>query len=291
LAAPISPFFTDSLYRNLNAVSGKENYESVHHASFPVADESMIDLALEERMTMAQDLSSLVLSIRKKVNIRVRQPLQKILIPTTGKAMHDQLIKIEDLILAEVNVKEMEYLPSDNDFIKKKVKANFVLLGKKLGAKMKVVAVAISQLSQPDIRLLESEGKLNIIADGETFEIEREEVEIQSEDVEGWMVASKNALTVALDVSITPALENEGNARELVNRIQKIRKEQDLELTDRIEVEIQQESSLEAVFQEFNTYICAEILADEIRFIKELTKGEETDINGISFKINVLKKG
>jgi len=291
LAAPISPFFTDSLYRNLNAVSGKENHESVHHASFPVADESMIDLALEERMTMAQDLSSLVLSIRKKVNIRVRQPLQKILIPTTGKAMHDQLIKIEDLILAEVNVKEMEYLPSDNDFIKKKVKANFVLLGKKLGAKMKVVAAAISQLSQPDIRLLESEGKLNIIADGETFEIEREEVDIQSEDVEGWMVASKNALTVALDVSITPALENEGNARELVNRIQKIRKEQDLELTDRIEVEIQQESSLEAVFQEFNTYICAEILADEIRFIKELTKGEETDINGISFKINVLKKG
>ncbi len=291
LAAPISPFFTDSLYRNLNAVSGKENHESVHHASFPVADESMIDLALEERMTMAQDLSSLVLSIRKKVNIRVRQPLQKILIPTTGKAMHDQLIKIEDLILAEVNVKEMEYLPSDNDFIKKKVKANFVLLGKKLGAKMKVVAAAISQLSQPDIRLLESEGKLNIIADGETFEIEREEVDIQSEDVEGWMVASKNALTVALDVSITPALENEGNARELVNRIQKIRKEQDLELTDRIEVEIQQESSLEAVFQEFNTYICEEILADEIRFIKELTKGEETEINGISFKINVLKKG
>ena len=205
--------------------------------------------------------------------------------------MHDQLIKIEDLILAEVNVKEMEYLPSDNDFIKKKVKANFVLLGKKLGAKMKVVAAAISQLSQPDIRLLESEGKLNIIADGETFEIEREEVDIQSEDVEGWMVASKNALTVALDVSITPALENEGNARELVNRIQKIRKEQDLELTDRIEVEIQQESGLEAVFQEFNTYICAEILADEIRFVKELTKGEETDINGISFKINVLKKG
>ena len=139
--------------------------------------------------------------------------------------------------------------------------------------------------------MLEFEGKLNIIADGETFEIEREEVDIQSEDVEGWMVASKNALTVALDVSITPALENEGNARELVNRIQKIRKDQDLELTDRIEVEIQQESGLEAVFQEFNAYICAEILADGIRFVKELTEGEETDINGISLKINVLKKG
>jgi isoleucyl-tRNA synthetase len=291
LAAPISPFFTDSLYRNLNAISGKENHQSVHHANFPVADESMIDLALEERMTMAQDLSSLVLSIRKKVNIRVRQPLQKILIPITGKEMKDQLVKIEDLILAEVNVKEMEYLPSDNDFIKKKVKANFVLLGKKLGAKMKVVAAAISQLSQPEIRLLESAGKLNIIADGETVEIERDEVEIQSEDVAGWMVASKNALTVALDVSVTPALENEGNARELVNRIQKIRKDLDLELTDRIEVEIQQESRLEAVFQEFNAYICAEILADEIRFVNGLTNGEETDLNGISLKINVLKKG
>jgi isoleucyl-tRNA synthetase len=182
-------------------------------------------------------------------------------------------------------------LPSDNDFIKKKVKANFVLLGKKLGAKMKVVAAAISQLSQPEIRLLESEGKLTITADGENVEIERDEVEIQSEDVAGWMVASKNALSVALDVSVTPALENEGNARELVNRIQKIRKDLDLELTDRIEVEIQQESRLEAVFQEFNAYICSEILADEIRFVKGLTNGEETDLNGISLKINVLKKG
>ena len=205
--------------------------------------------------------------------------------------MQEQLTKIEDLILAEVNVKEMEYLPSDNDFIRKKVKANFVALGKKLGGKMKVVAAAIAQLSQPDIRLLESAGKLPIIAEGETFEIDRDEVDIQSEDVEGWMVASKNSLTVALDISITTALENEGNARELVNRIQKIRKDLDLELTDRIIVEIQQESRLEPVFQQFNTYICAEILADEIRFLEGLDIGEDVDINGISLKINVLKKG
>jgi len=291
LAAPISPFFTDALYRNLNAIAGKEKHSSVHHADFPIADESMIDLALEERMTMAQDLSSLVLSIRKKVNIRVRQPLHKILIPISGKSMQEQLKKIEDLILAEVNVKEMEYLPSDNDFIRKKVKANFVVLGKKLGGKMKVVANTISQLSQAEIRLLEVEGRIKIMAEGEAFDIERDEVEIQSEDVEGWMVATKNSLTVALDISITPGLEKEGLAREVVNRIQKIRKDLGLELTDRIDVEIQQEQRLEAVFQEFNDYICAEILADEIRTVKELVQGEEVDLDGIALKINVLKKG
>lgn len=291
LAAPISPFFTDTLYRNLNAVSGNEKLDTVHHADFPVAEESWIDLALEERMLMARELSSLVLSIRKKVNIRVRQPLQRILIPIAGEAMKLQLQKVEDLIMAEVNVKEMQYLPADNDFIRKKIKANFVILGKKLGAKMKAVASVIAAMDQQQIRLLEQSGSIELKVDGETFAILREEVEIQSEDVEGWMVASRDALTVALDVTLTAALEQEGNARELVNRIQKMRKDMNLELTDRIEVEIQSESELDQAFTEFNSYICAEILADQVSLKDGLLEGAETEINGKTLKINIIKKG
>jgi isoleucyl-tRNA synthetase len=291
LAAPISPFFTDSVYRNLNAVTGKVNATSIHHADFPTANEAWIDLALEERMSMAREFSSLVLSIRKKVNIRVRQPLQKLLIPIASDDMMLQLKKIEDLILAEVNVKEMQYLPADNDFIKKRVKPNFVILGKKLGGKMKAAASLITAMEQSAIRKLEQEGKCEIVLEGEPIEILRDEVEIQSEDVAGWMVASRNAFTVALDVSLTPELENEGNARELVNRIQKIRKDQDLELTDRINVEIQSDPELDGAFTEFNAYICAEILADQVLLKQGLNEGVDTEINGKTLKINVIKKG
>ena len=291
LAAPISPFFTDSVFRNLNQVTGKERVTSIHHADYPTANEAWIDLALEERMSMAKEFSSLVLSIRKKVNIRVSQPLQKLLIPISSEQMQQQLEKVEDLILAEVNVKEMQYLPADNDFIKKKVKPNFVILGKKLGAKMKAAASVITALDQHSIRKLEQEGQLAISLEGEFVEILREEVEIQSEDVAGWLVASRNAFTVALDVSVTPELENEGNARELVNRVQKIRKDQDLELTDRIIVEIQSDPELDHSFTDFNAYICAEILADQVLLKQGLTEGVETEINGKMLKINVIKKG
>ncbi|MEN9951189.1 MAG: hypothetical protein RLY85_1941 [Bacteroidota bacterium] len=291
LSAPISPFFTDAVFRNLNAVTGKSSQSSVHHADFPVANEAWIDKALEERMSMAQELSSLVLSIRKKVNIRVRQPLSKMLIPISGQHMEAQLKQVEELILAEVNVKGMEYLPANNDFIRKRIKANFVLLGKKLGAKMKAAAAAISALSQEFIRLLEAQGSLPIELEGEQIVILREEVDIQSEDVQGWMVASRNALTVALDVTVSAELEQEGNARELVNRIQKIRKDLDLELTDRITVEIQSDPQLDMSFTQYNAYICAEILADRISLIEGLEKGVETEINGKLLKINVIKKG
>lgn len=291
LAAPISPFFTDTLYRNLNAITGKETAESVHHANFPVAEQKWIDLALEERMLMARETCSLVLSIRKKVNIRVRQPLQRILVPITGEAMKLQLQSVEDLILAEVNVKELEYLPADNDFIRKKIKANFVLLGKKLGNKMKAVAAVIAGLGQQEIRQLEQEGSVELAVEGEVFLILREEVDIQSEDVEGWMVASRNTLTVALDVQVSPELEKEGNARELVNRIQKMRKDMNLELTDRILVEVASEPELDLAFTEFNAYICREILADQVSLKTGLSDGAETEINGKMLKINILKKG
>lgn len=291
LAAPISPFFTDSIYRNLNAVTGKEPFSSVHHADFPVANETWIDLALEERMGMAKEICSLVLSIRKKVNIRVRQPLQKMLIPVNSEAMKGQLEKVEDLILAEVNVKEMEYLPADNDFIRKKIKANFVILGKRLGGKMKLAATAIAAMSQEQIRELESTGAYALLVEGESIHLLKEEVDIQSEDVEGWMVASRNTLTVALDVVVSPALEQEGNARELVNRVQKIRKDLDLELTDRIIVEIQSDPELDDAFTQFNAYICAEILADHVLLKTGLSEGLDTEINGKTLKINVIKKG
>lgn len=290
LSAPISPFFTDAIFRNLNAVTGKDAGMSVHHAKFPEANESWIDLALEERMDMAKELSSLVLSIRKKVNIRVRQPLQKMLIPISGEAMKLQLEKVEDLILSEVNVKEMEYLPADNDFIRKKIKANFVILGKKLGAKMKAAAAVIAAMEQEQIRKLEADGKFDLLVEGESLEILRDEVDIQSEDVQGWMVASRNALTVALDVTVSEELEQEGNARELVNRIQKMRKDMDLDLTDRILVEVQSDSELDLAFTRFNDYICAEILADSLSIKAGLSEGIENEINGKSLKINLIKK-
>ena len=291
LSAPISPFFTDAIFRNLNEVSGMENAESVHHTDFPVAQEDWIDLELEERMMMAQEFSSLVLSIRKKVNIRVRQPLQKILIPISGPAMEAQIKKVEALILAEVNVKEIEYIPADNDFIRKKVKANFVVLGKKLGARMKAAASAIAAMTQEQIRTLESTGSIDLNIENESFAILREEVEIQSEDVPGWMVASRGQLTTALDVSVTPELEMEGNAREVVNRVQKMRKDLNLELTDRIYVEIQADPELDPAFTQYNAYICAEILADQILLKEGLTEGIDTEINGKTLKINLIKKG
>jgi isoleucyl-tRNA synthetase len=290
LSAPISPFFTDAVFRNLNAVTGKNQALSVHHADFPEANEEWIDLALEERMEMARELSSLVLSIRKKVNIRVRQPLQKMLIPVNSAIMQSQLQKVEDLILSEVNVKQMEYLPADNDFIRKKIKANFVILGKKLGAKMKAAAAAISALEQTSIRKLETDGVIHIQVEGESLEILRDEVDIQSEDVQGWMVAARNTLTVALDVTVTEELEQEGNSRELVNRIQKIRKDMDLELTDRILVEVESDPDLDAAFTRYNDYICAEILADQLSIRAGLTEGVENEINGKTLKINLIKK-
>jgi isoleucyl-tRNA synthetase len=221
LIAPISPFFSDAVFSNLNAITNRFKAESIHHADFPIADEKVIDTSLEERMQLAQDASSLVLSLRKKQNIKVRQPLQKVLIPVLNTSMKEQLQKVEDLIKAEVNVKEIEYLDPDNTFISKKIKANFVALGKKLGPKMKTVASLLSQFNQEQIRQLEKDGQYNLPVDGEDLILQASDVEITSEDIPGWLVASKGQLTVALDVTISEELEHEGNAREFVNRIKR----------------------------------------------------------------------
>jgi isoleucyl-tRNA synthetase len=291
LIAPISPFFSDAIFRNLNAVTQRETVKSVHHLRFPEFNPVLADADLEERMKLAQDACSLMLSIRKKVNIRVRQPLQKALIPILDPAMRLHLEQVEELIKAEVNIKEIEYISGDNDFIRKKVKPNFVMLGKKLGAKMKAVSVMLTSLSQSQIRVLENAGMIELIVDDESVVIFLSEVEVQSEDVPGWIVASRNSLTVALDIQISGELEEEGNARELVNRIQKIRKDSGFELTDRIMVKISSDERLNPSFSRFKNYICAEILADGLDIEPLLSEGVETEVNEIHLKILVSKKG
>ncbi len=290
LIAPISPFFADWLFQNLNRVTGRSEFSSVHFTDFPDIKNAAIDIDLEERMKLAQDASSLILSIRKKINIKVRQPLKKVLIPVSNPNMRAQLEKVGDLIRTEVNIKEIEYLDANNEFIHKKIKPNFILLGKKLGAKMKAVSAALATFTQQDINKLEREGMVQIPIAGELLEISLEEVEISSEDLPGWMVANKGFLTVALDVTVTPDLEREGNARELVNRIQKIRKDQEFELTDRISVQIGGAQTLEETIREFNYYICAEILADKLDLVADLTNGTLIEVNDVPLTVFVTKK-
>jgi isoleucyl-tRNA synthetase len=289
LMAPISPFFSDAVFRNLNATTNRFAVSSVHHANYPIANEAAIDKLLEERMQLAQDASSLVLSLRKKVNIKVRQPLQKVLIPVIDPVMKAQLQKVEDLIKAEVNVKEIDYLDRDNSFIRKKIKPNYVALGKKLGAKMKAVADALTRFSQEDIARLENEGNYTLLIDSEPVILQIAETEIGSEDIPGWMVAGKDRLTVALDVTITADLLDEGNARELVNRIQKIRKDNGYELTDRIWVQLTSTEELANSLNKYKSYICAEILADKIELVPQISDGTEIEVNDIPLKVLVTK--
>ena len=296
LMAPIAPFFSDMIYQELNTVSGKNAALSIHHLLFPVADESRIDTKLEERMQVAQDISSLVLSLRKKMNIRVRQPLQRILVPVTNAGMKQQIGLVEELIKTEVNIKEIEYLDSSDNslrgqaFLKKKIKPNYVALGKRMGAKMKAMAAIIADLKQEDIALLEKEGSISLLIDNEPVILQAQEAEISGEDIPGWIVANKEALTVALDVNVTPILLSEGNARELVNRVQKIRKDNGFELTDRIAVKLSEHSGLKDAISRFNDYICAEILADQLEMVPGLTDGTEVEVNDIPVKVFVSKK-
>jgi len=290
LMAPIAPFFCDALFSNLNSITTRLKAESVHHADFPVTNNSAIDPALEERMQMAQDVTSLILSLRKKVNIKVRQPLQKVLVPVLNPAMKKQFEKVEQLVKSEVNIKDVQYLTDTEGFIKKKIKPNFVALGKRLGPKMKAVTNALSQFTQEDIANFEKVGSYSLRINDEDLILQLPDVDIISEDVPGWMVANKGPLTVALDVTVTPELINEGNARELVNRIQKIRKESGFELTDRISVKLADAKELKPAITEFNDYICAEILADKLELVSEMPSGTEIEINDIPLKVLVTKK-
>ncbi len=261
LAAPFAPFISERLFRDLNAASGRHNEVSVHLAAFPVCDASLVDKQLEERMQLAQRSSSLVLALRRKVNIKVRQPLQKMIIPVLDPSLRPKLEAVEGLILGEVNVKEVEYITDTTGVITKRIKPNFKTLGPKYGKQMKQISAAVATFSQADIARLEAEGRWDMQIDGETLPTELADFEITSEDMPGWLVAAEGKLTVALDVTITPELRAEGVARELVNRIQNLRKDSGFEVTDKVRVVIESQPEVDAAVAQYADYIAAQTLA------------------------------
>ncbi len=272
LMSPIAPFFADRLYTDLNKVTHKEAFESVHLAYFPEYDTGLVNTALEERMQLAQDISSLVLSLRKKVGINVRQPLSRILLSILDKKFKHQVEQVKELILSETNIKGIEYIHDTAGFVKKKIKPNFKVLGAKVGKDMKAVAEAISNLSQDEIEKLENAGSILLFSP--RYSLLSTDVEIIAEDVPGWQVANLGKLTVALDVTITTALKQEGIARELINRIQNMRKASGFEVTDKINVKLSDHSFINTAVNNNLSYICAEILADSIVLDNELNEGE-----------------
>jgi len=264
LSAPIAPFFMDQLFMDLNAISGKHTEESVHLSQFPVCDDALVDAKLEERMAIAQKVSSMILALRRKVSIKVRQPLNKIMLPVLNEDFVPQFEAVKDLVLNEVNVKEVEYLTDTTGVLVKKIKPNFKVLGPKFGPKMKLVAGVVAKFTQDDIATIEKDGVLPITLDGEATSLAIGDVEITSEDIPGWLVASEGQLTVALDVTITDELAQEGIAREFVNRIQNLRKETGLEVTDKIAVKIAQNEATDKALQLHKDYIAAQTLTETI---------------------------
>ncbi|MEO9003318.1 MAG: isoleucine--tRNA ligase, partial [Ginsengibacter sp.] len=291
LIAPVAPFFADWLFKNLNGVTQKTKTESIHLTDFPKINEESINKDLEDRMQLAQDISSLILSLRKKVNIKVRQPLQKVIIPALDDDFENKIRLIENIIKSETNIKEVEVLPADNNFIKKKAKANFKTLGKKLGSKMKWAADKIQNLGNDDIAAIQSgEFLLNPQSGDDPIIIAVEDVEISTNEIPGFEVAVKDNLTVALDLNISSQLEKEGFAREFINRVQNVRKEKALELTDKIVLIIEEKGVIKDIIAEFNEYICAEILAEKIEFQPQIIDGVTINVNSEIFTVNIAKK-
>jgi isoleucyl-tRNA synthetase len=294
LIAPIAPFFADWLFANLNNVSNRFSEASVHHTLYPKSNDSFINPSLEAMMQLAQDASSLILSLRKKVNIKVRQPLQKVFIPAMDNQMAENIRMASEIIKAETNIKEIEILDAGNDFIRKKAKANFKTLGKKLGPKMKWAAGEIEKFDNSLIeKVLSGEYLLNAteVEKGEQpIVLAPEDIEIITDEIPGYEIAGKGMLTVALDITINEALQNEGNAREFVNRIQNIRKDSGFELTDRIAVAVSGSAELQTSLIEFKDYICREILADSLEFEAQIPTGTPIEVNDVSLTVNVLKK-
>jgi len=287
LMSPIAPFFSDRLFLDLNAVTGKEQVESVHLADYPEANPSLIDKSLEERMSLAQDISSLVLSLRKKTGINVRQPLNKILLPVLDNLFIEKVEKVKDLILSETNIKNIEYIKDAEGIIRKKIKPNFKTLGPKVGKDMKVVGSAITELNAFQIQELEANKIL--ILPGLDYTIGLDDVEITAEDVEGWQVANLGRLTVALDIQISPELKQEGIARELVNRIQNLRKNIGLEVTDKIIVNISFQTEICEALENNLDYIRSEILAEKLSCQNDLNVGEEVTIGDQKVSISIQK--
>jgi len=289
LMAPIAPFFAEFLYRNLHPNASGDAVESIHLSRFPTADTAVIDRDLEEQMEMAQDISSTVLSLRKRENIKVRQPLQRVMIPVLQPAVKSQLEHVAPLIRAEVNVRAIEFIEDTSGIITKRIKPNFKTLGPKLGADMKIAVAAIGNFSQEEIVQFENSGKAVLNINGRNIELNSGDVEIISEDIPGWLVAPAGKLTVALDVNLDDSLIEEGHARELVSKLQKMRKDMALEITDRIRVQIAPEPLLHSALINYNRYICSEILADKLEETPDLSDFTEIDINNIAVKVNINK--
>ena len=294
LIAPIAPFFADWLFQNLNAATKRVAHESVHHIFYPKENESVINLALEKRMQLAQDVSSLILSLRKKVNIKVRQPLQKVFIPAQNEVMVANIKLMEEIIKTETNIKEIEILAADNDFIRKKAKANFKTLGKKLGSKMKWVAGEIEKFSNETIDKVQN-GSYVLYEEGKAKDVNEivlkfEDIDIITDEIPGYEILSKGSLTVALDIVISESLHQEGYAREFVNKIQNIRKDNGFELTDRVDVFVSENETVHNSFMKFKDYICAEILAEKLEFVVDLQQGTQIEVNDATLKVNVIKK-
>lgn len=290
LIAPVSPFFADWLYQNLNSATKLESHASVHLADFPSVSGSAIDKALEQRMDYAQRISSLVFALRKKEDLRVRQPLQKIMLPVLDPSFRAQVEQVSELIASEVNVKAIEYLDDTSGVLKKRIKPNFKTLGRRLGKDMKLAAGAIAKFSQEDIANLEKAGTYTLDANGNSYELTLEDFEITAEDIPGLLVANDGPLTVALDVTLTPELEAEGMARDIVNRIQNIRKDSNFEVTDRIAVQLQSHDALNSAVSQFGDYIKAETLANSLDLQPEISDGQEIELpGGVNVKILVSR--
>lgn len=286
LMAPIAPFYADRLYGDLKAASVENGCVSVHLSAFPKVEASEIDTTLEQRMELAQKVTSMVLSLRKKEHVIVRQPLQKICIPATDACQKENIEAMSQLILDEVNVKELEFV--EGDMLEKKVKCNFRVMGKKFGKLMKAVAAAVGALSQDAINELSVNGSVQVDVDGQTVEIVREDVEIVSEDIPGWTVANDGALTVALDLEITEELKNEGMAREIVKRIQAYRKSSGFEITDHIHVVLSHDDNLQKAVEAYHDYICSQVLADKLEFGAP-ESGEELDFEDFKISVDITK--
>jgi isoleucyl-tRNA synthetase len=289
LMAPIAPFYADRLYMDLISVTGRDNVVSVHLANFSVADESLINTELEARMQMAQDVTSMVLALRRKVNIKVRQPLQCIMIPVVDEDQKRHIEAVKDLIMSEVNVKEVRFVEGASGVLVKKVKCDFKKLGPKFGKQMKAVAAAVSEMSQEAIAELEKNGKYTFQLDGGEAVVEATDVEIFSEDIPGWLVANEGKLTVALEVTVTEELKREGIARELVNRIQNIRKSSGFEITDKINIVLSKNPDTDGAVNEYNTYICNQVLANSLTLADEVADGTELNFDDFSLYVKVTK--
>jgi isoleucyl-tRNA synthetase len=289
IAAPIAPFFMDKLYLDLNAVSKKETFESIHLADFPVFKDSFIDKALERKMEDAQTISSLVLSLRAKEKIKVRQPLQKIMIPVESTEQKSSILAVANLIKHEVNIKEIVLLEDASDILVKQIKPNFKTLGPKFGKEMKFIANAIRNFTKEDIAKIEFNEKIAIELEGKIINLDLSDVEISSKDIEGWLVANEGSITVALDVTISEELRKEGVARELINRIQNARKDKGLEVTDRIKLTVLKFEDLEESINNNKEYIMSETLTDELVFVDQLIDGSEIEFDTIKSKILIHK--